>query len=407
MICVYEEEGLERLSPLAELRPVFDLRCGRFTLLEKVERLYPKEDLHLWVRPELAEVTAERHPGARVNKPVKKGRLFLSARAIFEGPVSPQGRESVLLAGDEVVGFRVCAECAEHMSSTAGLRATLAEEQVKAKTMKRPWDLVELTPAELEREIPRLRSASLGMTGRSNPKSETRMTKRGVERGAVVVGAGRLVMAKGATVWPGAVISTETGPVMLDEGAEVRPGSFVEGPCYIGPGTLIDGAKVRPGCSFGPQCRIGGEVEASVFQGHSNKHHEGYIGHSFVGEWVNLGALTTNSDLKNTYENVQVFFPEGPVDTGLTKVGGFFGDHAKTAIGSLFNTGCRVGIFANWFEPGLARKELAPFSWGRHGGWTEDAAVANARTVMGRRKVELSAATEALIRLRFRETAGR
>jgi UDP-N-acetylglucosamine diphosphorylase/glucosamine-1-phosphate N-acetyltransferase len=396
MICVYEEEGLERLSPLAELRPAFDLRCGRFTLLEKIERLYPKEELHLWVRPELAEVTAERHPKARVNKPVKKGRLFLSAQAIFEEPVSPQGRESVLLAGDEVVGFRVCSECAVHISSAAGLRATLAEEQVKAKTIKRPWDVVELTAGELRSEIPSRKDKGLN-------KDKGRRTKSGVPAGALVGSAGLLVMAKGARVWPGAVVSTETGPVMLDEGAEVRPGSFVEGPCYVGPGTVIDGAKVRPGCSFGPQCRIGGEVEASVYQGYSNKHHEGFIGHSFVGEWVNLGALTTNSDLKNTYENVQVFFPDGPVDTGLTKVGGFFGDHAKTAIGSLFNTGCRVGIFANWFEPGLARKELAPFSWGRHGGWTEDAAVQNARVVMARRGVEMSEATEKLIRHRWRE----
>ncbi len=390
MICVYEEEGLERLSPLVDLRPVSDLRCGRFTLLEKVKRLYPKEELHLWVRPELAEVTAERHPNARVNKPVKRGRLFLSARAIFEEPVSPQGPESVLLAGDEVVGFRVCAECAEHIGSPAGLRATLAEEQVKARTVKRPWDVVEFTPAELQREIPK-------------PKAQTPKP----DKGAVVVGAGRFVMARGARVWPGAVISTESGPVMLDSGAEVRPGSFIEGPCYVGPGTLIDGARVRPGCSFGPQCRIGGEVESSVFQGYSNKHHDGFIGHSFVGEWVNLGALSTNSDLKNTYESVQVFFPEGPVDTGLAKVGAFFGDHAKTAIGSLFNTGLRVGIFANWFEPGLARKELAPFSWGRHGAWPEDAAVANARAMMARRSVNLSAAMEKLIRLRWREARAR
>ncbi len=387
MICVYEEEGLERLSPLVDLRPVFDLRCGRFTLLEKIKQLYPRERLLLWVRPELAEVTLERHPDCRVNGAAKGVRLFLSGRAIFAESVAPAGPDSVLLAGEEVVGFRVSAGQVEKIESVAGLRTALAEQPVKARVIHWPWDLVELTPSELEREI---------------PKSRTQQPKP--DKGAVVLGRGRLVMARGARVWPGATVSTETGPVMLDENAQVRPGSFVEGPCYVGPGTLIDGARVRPGCSFGPQCRVGGEVEASVFQGYANKHHDGFIGHSFVGEWVNLGALTTNSDLKNTYENVTVFFRDGVVDTGLVKVGAFFGDHAKSAIGSLFNTGCRVGIFANWFEPGLARKELAPFSWGRHGVWSEAAAVMNARTVMARRGVKMSDGLEKLIRLRYRES---
>src|SRR5512139_2943035 len=108
MICIYEGDGLDRLSPLCDLRPAFDLRCGRFTLLEKYRRLYPEEPFFLWVRDEVAGIAAEAHPDCRVNEKPKQGRLFLSATAIFDEPVSPKGAESVLLAGDEVVGFRVC-----------------------------------------------------------------------------------------------------------------------------------------------------------------------------------------------------------------------------------------------------------------------------------------------------------
>jgi UDP-N-acetylglucosamine diphosphorylase/glucosamine-1-phosphate N-acetyltransferase len=224
-----------------------------------------------------------------------------------------------------------------------------------------------------------------------------------VGRGVVVIGPReKLQVAEGARLWPGVVISTETGPVFIDSSAAVRPGSFIEGPCYVGPGTVIDGARIRPGCSFGPHCRIGGEVEASVFQGYANKHHDGFIGHSFVGEWANLGALTTNSDLKNAYQPVQVFYGGRPVDSGLLKVGCYIGDHVKTAIGTLLNTGARVGTFANWFEPGLSPKEIPAFAWGARARWPVQAAVENARQVMSRRVVVMSPAYERALRALFR-----
>jgi UDP-N-acetylglucosamine diphosphorylase/glucosamine-1-phosphate N-acetyltransferase len=389
VICVYEDEELRWLSPLIELRPAFDLRCGRYTLLEKLVRLYPDERLALWVRDELKGMTAEAHPNCRVNSPLKNCRLLLSSRAILREPIRADGREAVLLSGSRVVGFRLSPARAARLDSLAGLDATLPEEQVKVKMVRYPWDLVEMNSGELVRELTdEVRSQRPGAKGQGQGRSE----------GTVAGDPNLLVVQQGARVWPGAVVSTETGPVYIDRGAQARPGSFVEGPCYVGPGTVIDGARVRPGCSFGPACRIGGEVEASIFHGFSNKHHEGFIGHSYVGEWVNLGAMTTNSDLKNTYEPVSVCYPDGPVETGLAKVGCFFGDHAKSAIGSLFNSGCRVGPFANWFEPGLARKELPAFSWGRHGAWSADAAVANARTVMARRKVRISPAYERAVR---------
>jgi len=392
VICIYEGDGLERLSPLCDLRPAFDLRCGRFTLLEKYRRLYPGELFFLWVRDEMAGIAAEAHPDCRVNAKPKQGRLFLSAAAIFDEPVSPKGPESVLLAGEEVVGFRVCAECVAELNSVRGLRADLVQEQVKARVVKWPWDLVEFNAGELLKEA-EVRSQKAG--GRRQ-KSGT------VERGAMVVGDRKKLRTEpGSRIWPGTVVSTETGPVFIDRDAVVRPGSFVEGPCYIGPGTVIDGAKVRPGCSFGPECRIGGEVQASLFQGYANKSHEGFIGHAFVGEWVNLGALTTNSDLKNAYQPVQVIWQGKTIDTGLLKVGCFIGDHAKTAIGSLINTGARIGTFVNWFEPGLSPKEIPAFSWGNKARWPLGHVLSNARKVMSRRGVTPSAAYEQALRVLY------
>ncbi|MEO0085320.1 MAG: putative sugar nucleotidyl transferase [candidate division WOR-3 bacterium] len=381
MLCVYEDEGSAGFGPLTDLRPVFDLRCGRRTLLEKLRLQHPREAIALWVREELAEVTAEAHPDCTVNARVNSPCLFVSGRAMLREKLTVSGQEIAFTCSDRVVAFRLNKPRAWRPGALGRIQLDLPEQPVDAVVISHPWELVELTPSELNAELKR---------GTGKVRLPSRVT--------LVGPASRLSLASDARVWPGATISTESGPVRIESRATVRPGSFIEGPCWVGPGTVVDGAIIRPGCSFGPDCRIGGEVEASVFQGYSNKHHEGYIGHSFIGEWVNLGALTTCSDLKNAYQPVAVTINDRTVDTGLLKVGCFIGDHAKTAIGTLLNTGTVVGTFANWFEPGLSPKSIPAFAWGRSERWKIDAVVECARQVMSRRGRELTPATESLLR---------
>ncbi len=395
MICIYEGDGLDRLSPLCDLRPAFDLRCGRFTLLEKLQFIYPRERFAFWVRDELQELTAEVHPRCGVNEGVDSDCLFLSAQAILDEALPVTGDEALFIHEGRVVGFRLKAAAAQRLGSVRSLSFDLPEHEVKARVVEWPWELVEHNAGELLREV-EVRGQKLEARSQKYGRGEE---PGRIERGAAVVGdRKKLHMEAGSRVWPGTVVSTETGPVFLDKDAVVRPGSFIEGPCYVGPGSVIDGAKVRPGCSFGPQCRIGGEVEASLFQGYTNKHHEGFIGHAFVGEWVNLGALSTNSDLKNAYQPVQVSWQGKTIDTGRLKVGCFIGDHAKTAIGSLINTGTRIGTFANWFEPGLSPKEIPAFAWGSKTRWPFGHVLSSAHKVMSRRGVTLSPAYERVLR---------
>ena len=352
--------------------------------------------------------------------------LFMSGRAILDERIPVKGTEAVLMAGEEVVGYRGTADVrgtwdtiriednrncvgrSAFMSRVPGVMSR-RQEQVKARVVGWPWDVVEMNAGEIEKEVGRSQKSEArrqnagpnlghGFLATWDTK-QVHVPRRGsCPRPTLVGPAAALSVVKGARVWPGAVISTETGPVMIERGAEVRPGSFIEGPCWVGPGTVIDGAKVRPGCSFGPFCRIGGEVEQSVFQGFSNKHHDGFIGHSFVGEWANLGALTTNSDLKNGYYPVKVTIRGKRVNTGLLKVGCFIGDHAKTAIGTLLNTGAVVGASANWFESGLSPKEIPAFAWGEKARWPVEDAVECARKVMARRGVEMSGEYERRLR---------
>jgi UDP-N-acetylglucosamine diphosphorylase/glucosamine-1-phosphate N-acetyltransferase len=154
------------------------------------------------------------------------------------------------------------------------------------------------------------------------------------------------------------------------------------------------GGKIREGTGIGPVCRIGGELEKSIFLGYSNKYHEGFLGHSYVGEWVNLGALTTNSDLKNNYGSIKVMVDGSLIDTGLAKVGAFLGDHVKTGIGTLLNTGISIGFSSNLFGGGMINQRQIPaFFWGSTETEEEyklDKAIQTAQAVMKRRKTELS-----------------
>jgi UDP-N-acetylglucosamine diphosphorylase/glucosamine-1-phosphate N-acetyltransferase len=198
--------------------------------------------------------------------------------------------------------------------------------------------------------------------------------------------------------------------VTIEEGREVHPYTRIEGPCYVGPNSILLGAKVREGCSIGPMCRVGGEVEESIIHGYSNKYHDGFLGHAYVGQWVNLGALTTNSDLKNDYSTVSVVMDGRTVDTGSTKVGSFIGDHVKTSIGTLLNTGAIVGTMAILVANGAPLPKYIPcFGWFLKGvvskGFGINKLIETARVAISRRKVQMTDDDETLLRHIFELTS--
>jgi UDP-N-acetylglucosamine diphosphorylase/glucosamine-1-phosphate N-acetyltransferase len=172
-------------------------------------------------------------------------------------------------------------------------------------------------------------------------------------------------------IGPCAVVDASTGPIILDSGAEIEPFTRLSGPAYVGRSTQLLGGKVMGPCAFGPGCKISGEIEASIVQGFSNKAHDGYFGHGFLGEWVNLGAMTTNSDLKNTYGTVRVLRSGETVDTGCIKVGSYLSDHTKAGIGTLLPTGACLGVGVNIVAGGLTAKSIPPFVWGGAGDYME------------------------------------
>jgi UDP-N-acetylglucosamine diphosphorylase/glucosamine-1-phosphate N-acetyltransferase len=275
-----------------------------------------------------------------------------------------------------------------------GWRETLPTRGVGGKVIAHLWDLVEGNPETLRQDAVRWR--------RERDAAPT-------PAGVVVLGPpDHVFLDPEATVEPLAVLDATHGPVLIDRGAVVQAFSRLEGPCYVGAGTQIFAARVRGGV-LGPQCRIGGEVEASIVQGFSNKYHEGFLGHSYVGEWVNFGAGTHVSDLRNDYSSVRVVVNGRAVDTGLAKVGAFVGDHTRTSIGSLFNTGAAVGPYCQILaSEDLLPKETPAFCQFGRGRLTErndlHKLTATTATVMKRRGCDWTPAHEEFVFSLFEQT---
>ncbi len=169
-------------------------------------------------------------------------------------------------------------------------------------------------------------------------------------------------------------------------------------------------AHIRGGTSLGPNCRIGGEVESSIIQGSTNKYHEGFLGHSYLGEWVNFGAGTHTSDLRNDYGEVKMTINGMHMATGRKKVGSFVGDHTRTGLGSLINTGTNVGVFGNLLPAGeLLPKFVPSFSWVEHGRLADladlPALFATAEKVMERRGEEFGEARRTLFQAIYERTS--
>lgn len=183
-----------------------------------------------------------------------------------------------------------------------------------------------------------------------------------------------------------AYIDSSDGPVVIDAGCTVSPFSWLRGPLYIGKDTAVDKANIQ-NCRIGNTCRLGGEIADSIVGSFTNKHHEGFLGHSLAGDWVNLGALTTTSDLKNNYGQISLDYEGVLYAAGTIKFGSIIGDFCKTAIGTMLNTGTIIDLGCLLFDGFNKRKYFAPFFWGGPGDLYKWAKFeADIAKVMGRRK---------------------
>ena len=400
-------EVRSRFHPLTLSRPIWELRTGMTTLAEKLVRKVGATDVACLVPDYMAEAYR-----ARTTWPVNDPAALAGDDLLVVDPrvraetfdVPPTGPSEAAVDGDGVVLYARIARAGLKDLRTddidtflSAAKASLPAARAAVPIWEYIWDLMLANPEQLTKDF--ATAGHRGMEGTVEDPSAIRGSPNDI------------FIASKAHVHPMVVIDASDGPVYIDEGAEILPFTRIVGPCYIGRETVLVGAKCHEGNSIGPVCRIGGEVECSIIQGYTNKYHDGFLGHAYVGEWVNLGALTTNSDLKNDYANVSVTMNgRRPIDTGSNKVGCFIGDHTKTSIGTFFNTGAYVGAMCLIMATGKPLPKFIPsFAWLLEGvvtkGFGRKKLYETAQVAMPRRGQAWTEAEEALWDAVFEQTA--
>ncbi|NLX21378.1 MAG: hypothetical protein GXY55_06860 [Phycisphaerae bacterium] len=399
-LVIFEDNQWDHFAPLTYVRGVFELRTGATTLAAKIERAVGQAADVVCVRDYLAALVTRRCGKAAVNDFSKlKGEeiLFVNARVCGVEWAVPKDKVAVW-KGEQLAAWRTTGDVSgiKDYAALAAAAQASPKTEFTGKWFDYIWDLMLASPELITADFKA--SGRRGIEGKMHESS-------------VIYGPkDQVFIGEGAEIHPFVCIDTQHGPVTLEAGVEVHPYTRIEGPCYVGAKSILLGTKMREGCSIGPMCRVGGEVEESILHGYSNKYHDGFLGHAYVGEWVNLGALTSNSDLKNDYTNVQIKLGGKTLDTGSAKVGSFIGDHVKTSICTLLNTGTVIGTGAICVATGEPLpKSIPAFAWfvnrviGK--GFGLKALLSTGRIAMSRRKQEMTAEDEAVLRHVFELTS--
>ena len=371
-ICVFEDKGYVNLEPLVFLRPAYDLLLGINTLLQKIVNYYPHSNITLHCRNYLKNNVKISYPNMIVNNiNTATPGLFINGRVVmnddfynylakidtnYDTLYSFKGTVVALyLKEDSLAKMKQFLELGnpDNKELFSFFREKcLCKELDNIKVLNYLWDLVNLNENVLEEDFKFLNKGGI-IKGNIHPY-------------VAMHNESNIFIDKNTVVEDFVVLNANKGPIYIEENVVIEAHTRLEGPLYIGKNSAVLGGKIKAS-SIGPVCKVGGEISNSVFYKHSNKAHTGFIGHSYIGEWVNLGANTTNSNLKNTYGTVTLDNGREKIDTHQLFLGTFIGDCVKTGINTVLNTGTIIGYGSSLFGAQLHPKYVAPFSFGETG----------------------------------------
>lgn len=357
-IIFFEDIHISRFHPLTLTRPIDDLRVGVLTLAEKWMKnsAFNSESTQRILRSTLS--------GVFTSNEVKRDEdiLFINARFF---PTKSLIRDILLLRFNEGIS------CKEHLSSEAVIVAYKWKSTIEGELIELPffesygiqeqlnldgvhhiWDLFLKNAEQIEEDIYRL-----GIVGISNNAT--------VSKHAIIEGH-NIFIEGGAKIEAGAILLGDDGPIHIAKNAIIMAGSILRGHVSVGEKAVIKmAAKLYENTTVGPVCKVGGEVGSSIFHSYSNKAHDGYVGNSIIGQWCNLGADSNTSNLKNNYSTVRFADWESKklIDSGRQFLGTIMGDHSKTAINTMLNTGTICGVCCNLFSSSFPMKYVPSFRW--------------------------------------------
>ncbi len=353
---IFFDDAKGILSPLNDLRPTFAIRTGPLTIAERLTIAFDLDPIGVVVPRHITELTAE-SSSIPVNTPPEEGgdeillinaRCPLPVRAIAEITLN-----QVLIEEDTQDMIAVKLTATDVCRLLAGDQPDMTPLAIPGKhLLRRPWNWKYFRDASLEFDL-QVIAQSMRKVDAAPPA-------------VTLIGTQGIAISPEAQVMPGVILNSTTGPIVIEENATIHPGAIITGPAYIGPGSsVLEHANIKPNTTIGPVCKVAGEVGGTIFQGYANKAHDGHLGDSWIGEWSNLGAGTTNSNLLNTYTtiNARATATSSMEKTGETFLGITMGDHTKTAIGTRIMTGAIAHTGTMFAATTPLSGTTEPFSW--------------------------------------------
>ena len=359
------------LLPLTYTRPVAELRIGMLTIKQKWEQ-YVENPIQIKTQEYLAK---------KFGSPSEENSIGINASILPSDDLMSSLLElknkQILTSKGKIVAVNPLPINSKNIEEALS-EYKMVETKAEFLQVENVWDLFRLNDQAIRADIELIKAAKTFVT--PSPTNQILGNDIYIEEGAKVECA---------------ILNTTTGPIYIAKGAEVMEGSILRGPIAICENGVVKmGAKIYGATTIGPYSKVGGEVNNCMIQGYSNKGHDGFLGNAVLGEWCNLGADTNNSNLKNNYQSVDLYnYPEAKyLDTGLQFCGLVMGDHSKSAINTMFNTGTVVGVSANIYGADFPSKFIPSYSWGGRKPleYKFDKAMDTAKRVMERRNISLT-----------------
>jgi UDP-N-acetylglucosamine diphosphorylase/glucosamine-1-phosphate N-acetyltransferase len=382
-VYLYDDACARTFEPFALTRPAGEMRAGALLVRDRWARAIGAPVVGHITSPHLAGFDEPDAPPVVSSGVLPKGSWLANSR--FSPALEDLGQPDEVMSGDKLAAVRLPhdVEVDALRDGTANIGSYAYQSGTRHDVtpsggwwMSEVWDYIAQLVPMLEDDLPRLGASMSGTLPAS----------------CIRIGAHPVFIEPGAEIEDAVCFDVTGGPILVRAGAHVQAFTRLVGPLYIGAGSTVTTDRIAVS-SIGDVCKVHGELSNTIFIGHANKGHDGFVGHSILGRWVNLGAGTITSNLKNTYGTVQLWTPDGVRETGLQFLGTLFGDHAKTGIGLRLTTGTVLGAGSNVYGSAMPPKAVAPFSWGEAGAFAEyrlDKFLDVAERMMARRHVSLT-----------------
>ena len=386
-IIIFEDLNISNLNPFSINHASFEIRCGILSNLDRIINVFGEEaNYYLIVRKQIKNLIQEKYPRYTVNpKSIPEG-VYLNGAAIWNkkyiqkissGYAFSSSGNLVAFNSNDKINFE---DISDVINKVSGVTS-----DININYISYLWDCIDYFKSILLNDIELLELISNG------DEFKDELTNNSlIDNSSILINKKNIYLDKTSTIEPGCILDANKGPIVFSNNVLIESGAIIKGPIFIDKHSIIkSGSKLNSNILIGPECRIGGEITSTIFQGYSNKQHDGFLGNSFIGEWINLGANTNNSNLKNNYGKIKFNFSNKIVDTNKIFLGVMIGDFTRTGISTMINTGSYMGLGANIFGEGFQNKHIESFAWGKDDVTNFDKFIETIKIIKSRRNKKL------------------